>query len=257
MKSSYLIPFLFFLFFLATPSFANAPRGGYPALEVSYKEEVHAEGFDAAYQSLLSEMVTVSKKLHPSLKKEKLSRTGKRQYLRKKVADLRKRYLELNRKIAIYKPVFELKESLKTMYLKGATQSVDENALNQESTRLAIGLMDEIGRLKQKYKSFSIPIVHNMLIDIGIKKRGACKHWAEDLLDYMRPISRQFFSITWGEANPKKFNEHNVAVIYPSYGKFEDGLLIDPWRTSGKPYWITVEDDHHYKWQKWALYSVY
>ena len=257
MKSRSLAPFLFFLLLLTAPSFANAPRGGYPALEVSYKQEVHAEGFDDTYQNLLSEMIIVSKKLPPFLKKEKLSRTGKRQYLRKEVANLRKRYLELDHKIAIYKPVFDLKESLKTMYLKGATQSVDENVLNEESLRLSIGLMDEIGRLKQKYKSFSIPIVHNMLIDVGIKKRGACKHWAEDLLDYMRPISRQFFSITWGEANPKKFNEHNVAVIYPNYSEFADGLIIDPWRTSGKPYWITVKDDHHYKWQKWALYSVY
>lgn len=257
MKSKFLAPLFFFSLLLATPSFANAPRGGYPAREVSYRQEVPVQEFDATYQNMLSEMTAVAKKLPPSLKKEKLSRTGRRRYLREEMAELRKRYLELDRKIAIYKPVYDLKESLKTMYLKGATQSVDESALNEESLKLSIGLMDEIGRLKQKYKSFSIPIVHNMLIDVGIKKRGACKHWAEDLLDYMRPISRQFFAITWGEANPKKFNEHNVAVIYPSYGKFQDGLLIDPWRTSGKPYWITVKDDHHYKWQQWALYSVY
>lgn len=257
MKSKFLAPLFFLTFLLATPSFANAPIGGYPTLEISYQQEIQIEGFDDTYRSFLAEKILVAKKIPPSLRKEKLSRIGKHQYLRKELANLRQRYLYLNRKIAIYKPVFDLKESLKAMYLKGATQSIDASALNEESLKLTIGLMDEIGRLKQKYRSFAIPIVHNMLIDIGVKKRGACKHWAEDLLDYMRPIPRQFFAITWGEAYPKKFNEHNVAVIYPNYGKFKDGLLIDPWRTSGKPYWITVKDDHHYKWKKWPLYSVY
>lgn len=135
--------------------------------------------------------------------------------------------------------------------------SPDENKVNDEAVEIAIGVIDEIKRLRKKYKSFMIPIVHNLFIDVGIRKRGACKDWAEDLLEFLKPIPRRYFAVTWGEYNPQKFTEHNVAVIFPKNGSFEDGVIIDPWRTSGKPFWVKVKDDKKYKWRQWDYYGAY
>lgn len=165
------------------------------------------------------------------------------------------------RKIKIEKRYLDhihgLKQALKKTYRDSNPLPYDKSRLDHETTQLAIELVDEIGHLKGKYKSFALPIVHNMLIDIGVKKRGACKHWAEDLLEFLRPIKREFFHVTWGEANPKKITEHNVAVLYPKHASFYDGVIVDPWRTSGKPFWVQVKKDKHYKWNPWDYYGVY
>lgn len=163
----------------------------------------------------------------------------------------------LKQKKTLFDSIHGLKESFNQAYLKKNPDVTDPIALNLESTRLAILLVDEIQRLKRVYKSFAIPIMHNMLIDIGIKKRGACKDWAEDLLAFLRPIKRKHFYVTWGEANPKKMTEHNVAVVYPNTATFYDGVVVDPWRTSGKPFWVPVKKDKHYKWNPWDYYGVY
>lgn len=152
--------------------------------------------------------------------------------------------------------IFALKEDLKKMYLE-KNKTIDHKALDLEATKIAILVFDEIVRLKKKYKSFFIPLVHNMLIDVGMKKRGACKHWAEDLLTFLRTIDRKYFFVTWGEAHPGKMGEHNVAVIFPDYAQFHDGILIDPWRTSGDPFWVRVKKDKKYPWQPWDDYGIF
>ena len=145
-----------------------------------------------------------------------------------------------------------LRDALVKQYQDNApSPDYDRKALHDESTLLSVGLIHEIARLKEKYHSFFMPVVHNMMISVGMRKRGACKHWAEDLLTFMLPIDRKFFYLNWGEAHPGKVGEHNVAVLIPKGTPFEKGLFIDPWRTSGKPFWLKIPDDKHYHWKRW------
>jgi hypothetical protein len=154
------------------------------------------------------------------------------------------------------KPIHDLKEDLIALYTKHHTLSdTEHNDLKQEATMLALGIFNETQRLEDKYGTFILPVIHNLLIDIRLKKRGACKHWAEDLLEFLKPINRQFFDVTWGEAYPGQILEHNTAVLIPKGRPFEDGLYIDPWRTSGRLYWQRIPDDHHYPWKQWPKYG--
>lgn len=150
-----------------------------------------------------------------------------------------------------------LQDDLVAMYLKGAPKNVNAPQVAAEAHRIAAGVIPEITRLKKVYHLFPIPVAHNMMISVGLKKRGACKHWAEDLLIYLRTVPREYFYVMWGEANPGKMHEHNVAVLVPNYGTFQDGIFIDPWRTAGIPFWLPVTADHHYKWHAWEDYGVY
>lgn len=150
-----------------------------------------------------------------------------------------------------------LQTDLVALYLTEAPKNTDKAKISVEAQRIAEGVIPEIARLKKKYHLFPIPVVHNMMISVGLKKRGACKHWAEDLLTFLRTIPREYFYVMWGEANPGKMHEHNVAVLIPNYGSFQDGLFIDPWRTAGIPLWKSVTADAHYKWQPWEDYGVY
>lgn len=173
--------------------------------------------------------------------------------LTKEEASLRPVYLKIVKQKKELQPYHDLRESLINLYLEhNGTTGFDRDKLEEEANVLAITLVNQTYVLKKKYKSIFIPILHNMMIDVGIRKRGACKHWAEDLLAQLRPLERNFYYLAWGEANVGTIMEHNVAVVIPRGRPFEDGLLYDPWRTSGKPFWVRVSDDHHYNWSRWS-----
>lgn len=132
--------------------------------------------------------------------------------------------------------------------------SFEWEEIKKEAARLSFNLITAISQLQKSYKINSFPIVHNLFIDIGLKKRGACKHWAEDLLKKIESVDHPHFTSFWGEAHPGNILEHNVAVIAPWGASFDEGILIDPWRTAGKPFWIPVKKDNH-PWQMWSGYE--
>ncbi len=171
---------------------------------------------------------------------------------------LKKKYLTLRKEKRFIDPIHQLKIAMINQYKEHSPlDEIEQAEIDAEATTLALGLFNEIKSLKKKYKSFFLPIIHNAMLAVKLKKRGACKHWAEDLLEYLKPIERKFFDVTWGEAYPGKVMEHNVAVIIPKNQPFKTGLFIDPWRTGGNPYWLKVTKDSHYKWQMWEKYGRY
>ena len=180
-----------------------------------------------------------------------------RAHLSPEEMQIKKAYFQAKKDKEYVDGVRRFRDELNRMYLKDKNVSVDQQKLNRESTLFALEIFSETEKLKKQYRSFGIPVVHNMMISVGIRKRGACKDWAEDLLNHMIPIERKYFQLAWGEANPRKINEHNVLVVYPRYAQFENGLIVDPWRTSGKVLWLYVTEDHHYKWHPWQGFGVY
>lgn len=241
-----LIPSFLTAFFLLASSGAHAADWNFDP-----------KTFDAKYAELNREYDELMGVIPKSLTKTASDLSPRLKKLSPERAEMRKKFLELREQKLTYDPVHQLKERYVSMYFRDPKAVADRAAVNEEAIRIASGLIDETERLRKKYKSFFIPIFHNMMIDVGIKKRGACKHWAEDLLSYLRKVDRKYFTVTWGEAHAGKFTEHNVAVVFPEYGHFKDGILFDPWRTSGAPFWVAVTEDPHYNWTEWDQYGEY
>jgi len=243
---------IYLLIFLFIPQLALAVVPNLP-------EDITAANFPKEYERVVTTYDNIiannSKTLIRKFKKTK----GKQSYrFTAKQNRVRQDYKKLIEQMRFLEPMNKLRIALNDLYLEYyAKTSFDREALNRESTELAIGLIKQAEVLRKKYKSFFIPIFHNMMMDVGIKKRGACKHWAEDILEYVRPIKREFFYAAWGEANMGTFMEHNVAVLIPEGRPFEDGLMFDPWRTSGNPFWVKLKDDKHYRWQRWLTYGEF
>lgn len=217
------------------------------------------QNLDTLYDQTMAEhdalMAQVSKTLFKKFKHDR--GTNVPRYSNRE-AKLKSAYDDLMERKEIIDPIHQLASDLEKHFLEMLPHSnIDRTELHAEATLLAVGLFHEIDRLGHQYRMFFIPIVHNFFIDTGFKDRGACKHWAEDLLTYLRTVDRKYFDVTWGEANPQKADEHNVAVLIPRGLTFSDGIFIDPWRTSGKPFWMRVTDDHHYPWKQWPDYGFY
>lgn len=239
--------FFIFAFFLRFSAWADSAA----------LSEFHEKNFGTEYAAFLAHYDEVKNSIPKKYwQKQKRGRVNSR--LPKKIAQKRRELSSMDLLRKKYDPVWGMSRAFIAEFVRVAEgSSYDREAMEAEATHLAFMLVDEVHRLKKKYKSFFIPILHNAMIDAGIRDRGACKHWAEDLLKFLRPIERKYFSVTWGEANAEKMNEHNIAVVMPVMGTFDDGVMVDPWRTSGKPFWLRVTKDDHYKWSQWPLYGVY
>jgi hypothetical protein len=105
--------------------------------------------------------------------------------------------------------------------------------------------------LADEYRLVKEPHLHNILVNIGLKDRGLCFQWAEDLMKQFKALDLKTFSFHEAVAyKGKKFHEHNTVVVTAKGKDFFDGIVLDPWRDSGDLYWISVKTDK-YPWQKW------
>jgi len=165
-------------------------------------------------------------------------------------------YHDLKSAVWFWGKVARLKKDLVHTYLKQYPNvgESDQESMEFEANKLAFQLIQNIERLQKEYKIHTFPIMHNLFLDLKLAKRGACKHWAEDLLKVINAVEHPHFTSYWAEIHPGKITEHNVAVIAPKGVPFDEGIVIDPWRTAGEPFWIPVKDDSH-PWQQWTGYS--
>jgi hypothetical protein len=104
------------------------------------------------------------------------------------------------------------------------------------------------------YRCVRPSLLHNLLVNCRLRQRGLCYHWAEDLRQSLVELKTDQFSIRWGIARPESIREHNVVVVTAKGGLFADGLVLDPWRQSGRLVWIEVAQDK-YPWQELFLKS--
>jgi len=186
----------------------------------------------------------------------KEGRKGSKMRLTREQQKLKGQYNKLKKEWEYWEPVYKLSQSLQQIYQAHHTDLSDEDkkALEIESDKLGRQLISATFTLKKEYKIGTFPVVHNLFLQMGLKKRGACKHWAEDLLVAISGVDHPHFTAYWAEAHPGNILEHNVAVLAPKGQPITEGLIIDPWRTAGKPFWIPLKDDNH-PWQQWKGYE--
>lgn len=102
--------------------------------------------------------------------------------------------------------------------------------------------------LAENYGLVYPPTFHNFLINTGLKERGLCYQWSEDMITHLKGLKLQSFDLRWGVANKGELDEHNSVVVVAKGAPFTTGILIDPWRNSGVLYWAKLGDDPDYHW---------
>jgi hypothetical protein len=113
----------------------------------------------------------------------------------------------------------------------------------EEARRLAECAYLNASRLKREYGVIWPPLFNNVLINAGIKKRGFCFHWAEDLLVALDALKLSTLELHWGEAQAGTWQESNCVVVTAKGQPFNQGIILDCWRHSGHLYWREVAAD--------------
>jgi hypothetical protein len=138
----------------------------------------------------------------------------------------------------------------KIMELSRLLYALDTNIPQDEAIRLSRDIFHETQKLTKEFELTSPPVFHNFLVNIGIRKKGLCYHWSDAL--YMHFLQKKYphFEFHLLGANiGKYFSEHNALVVVSKKGEVLDGVLIDPWRNSGKLYFSKVGKDKKYQWK--------
>ena len=105
-------------------------------------------------------------------------------------------------------------------------------------------------RLAVEYQVEDPPIIHNIKVNQGLKPRGLCYQWADDLQARLAQEGFETLELQRAIANSQSAIriEHSTVVITAPGDSMYDGVVLDPWRNGGRLYWGKVTEDDAYPW---------
>jgi len=108
--------------------------------------------------------------------------------------------------------------------------------------------------LAREYQVNDPPLVHNVLVNLGVKPRGLCVDWTADLMARLYEERLRSFDLHWAVANYESaFRiEHSTVIISVRGDSLQQGLVLDPWRYSGQLFWAKTPQDTEYDWKPHA-----
>ena len=131
----------------------------------------------------------------------------------------------------------------------------DLAALNGQINKVEAGQVAETAiqysaYLTEEYELVRPAVLHNVLVRIGLKDRGLCHHWTVDLMKQLEALKLKSYQLYWGVAHRgSELREHNSVVVAAKGHRFNEGMVLDPWRNSGKLYWALVKNDR-FPWKE-------
>ncbi len=134
-------------------------------------------------------------------------------------------------------------KKLYRMLTKSGIDAKEARVLSAEAITQSIKLAD-------KYGVTTPPLFHNFLVNIRAKQRGLCYQWSDDLYSHLKRFRFRTVSIRPVGANIGSYwTEHNALVALPAGSRSLDkGVLLDPWRRSGRLYFVPIAQDPEYRW---------
>ena len=135
--------------------------------------------------------------------------------------------------------------------LTRALQSLDPGVDPAEARRAAEIAYDHSVQLAEQHNVTTSPIIHNTLVNTGVKERGICVHYAEDMQARLSQENFQTLTMLRAIAEPRnEFRiDHSTAVIAPKGADIYGGIVLDPWRHGGRLFWSPTSEDTRYDWE--------
>ncbi len=119
----------------------------------------------------------------------------------------------------------------------------------EEAARAARIAYEYTAQLVREYEIEDPPLVHNTKVNLGLKPRGLCWHWAEDIENRLKAEQFETLSLHRAIANANNIRiEHSTTIVSSKGDGMYDGLVLDPWRFGGVLYWGDVRGDPKYDW---------
>src|SRR5262245_1687200 len=146
------------------------------------------------------------------------------------------------------------KESAKAEELANQLAKLSHSVDPNEARILAECAYATVARLRQEYRPFGTPIFNNFLVYHGLKKRGYCYQWTEDMLLTLDTLKLKTLELHWGDAYRETWRENNCVVVTAKGQPFDQGMILECWRHFGHLRWNLVpsDQDPYFENTEWA-----
>ena len=120
----------------------------------------------------------------------------------------------------------------------------------EEAARAAQIAYDYTAQLVVEYEIVDPPLVHNTKVNMGLKPRGLCWHWAEDMERRLDAEAFETLEMHRAIANADvAFRiDHSTAIVSAKGDDMYAGIVLDPWRYGGTLFWDQTVEDERYEW---------
>jgi len=141
----------------------------------------------------------------------------------------------------------------KAQKLANDLASLSPRVNRDEAKLLADCAFATVSKLRREYRMFGTPIFNNFLIYHGLRKRGYCYQWSEDLLITLDALRLKSLELRWGEHDPNTWRENNCIVVTAKGQPFKRGIMLECWRHLGHLYFGPIASD----WESYSENSAY
>lgn len=135
--------------------------------------------------------------------------------------------------------------------LTAAIAALDPQVDPEEAARAARLSYEWTHKLALDYQITDPPLVHNTKVNMGLKPRGLCWHWAEDMERRLKQenfVTLEMHRAIANADNPFRI-DHSTAIISARGESMFDGIVLDPWREGGVLFWEHTREDTDYNWR--------
>ena len=142
-------------------------------------------------------------------------------------------------------------EQARGAQLGSAILSLGDDVDPEEAQRAARVAIDYSRQQARDYEITASPLMHNVMVNLGIRERGLCVHWTRDLMVRLQQERFRSLELHWGVANYEStFRiEHSTVIISARGDSLQQGLVLDGWRNSGDLFWARTHEDGAYAWR--------
>lgn len=109
----------------------------------------------------------------------------------------------------------------------------------------------ELGReWHVNWYSTLMPGIQNLLIKTGARKGGYCYQYSMEVLVRLDALKLKTVEFHWAESGAGTICENNGIVVTARGQPFEQGVLLDSWRSQPSVTWTEVTRDPEYHWKE-------
>jgi len=127
--------------------------------------------------------------------------------------------------------------------------TLDSNISKIQREKLSKDIYQKTYALSKTFRLTSPPQYHNFLVTIGAREKGLCYDWSDALYRHLKSQNYASFDFHLMAANIGEYwHEHNVLLVVGKGKAIDEGIIIDPWRNSGRLFFAKVKEDTKYQW---------
>ena len=118
-----------------------------------------------------------------------------------------------------------------------------------EATRAAKTAFEHAHRLSVQYQVTDPPLIHNTKVNLGLRARGLCWHWARDMQTHLKKSGFKTLDLHMARSKPEPFRiGHSTIILSAKNDPHTAGIVLDPWRYGGNIFWSATQADPKYVW---------